>query len=409
MNKKRTYSKKNNFDPKWMGGNELKYVKQVLENKPFVRKNSFTDRLENVFKKKYKVKYAIAMNSGASCLHAAMHAVGVKPGDEIITSPYSVLWDASIALIMGANVKFADVKYSTHNIDPEKIEKLITKKTKAIVPVSYHGLPCDIDEIIKIGKKYRIPVIEDNAQTMLGKYKNRYVGVQADMSMFSLERTKHISCHEGGLLLTNDKKLAEMARKFGGGGFKNLTADKSKMAAIIPSEFQSPDFKRHDSLGLNYRISEFCAAIATAQFEKVEQKVKLRRDIAKLYNNVFKNFPQFEIQFVPQFYKSSYFTFAVKSPFSKLKEWKKFYNFHLRNKGDDFYAMMAPVYSEGVMKKLGFEKKYKNKCIITEKIQPRAMLFKTNYRSLKEASKYIKILESSLVKFYNGNSKKISL
>ena len=85
-----------------------------------------------------------------------------------------------------------------------------------------------------------------------------------------------------------------------GGGFGNLTADKSKMAAVIPLEFQSPDFKRHDALGLNYRISEFCAAIALGQFEKVEKKVKIRRDIAKLYLKTFKKFPQFEPQSVPK-------------------------------------------------------------------------------------------------------------
>ncbi len=394
---------RNFFDPKWTKGNELKYVKQVLENKSSVRKNSFTDRLEKAFKKKYKVKYAIAMNSGASCLHAAMHAVGVKPGDEVITSPYSVLWDAGIALIMGAKIKFADVKYETHNIDPKKIEKLITKKTRAIIPVSYHGLPCDLDEIIKIGKKYKIPIIEDNAQTMLGRYKGRYVGVRTEMSMFSLERTKHISSHEGGLLLSNSKTLTEKARKFGGGGFKNLSADKSKMAAVIPLEFQSPDFKRHDALGLNYRISEFCAAIALGQFEKVDQKVKLRRDVANLYSKVFKKFPQFQPQYVPKFYHHSYFTYSVKSPFSKLKDWKKFYNFHIKNKGDDFYAMMSPVYSEKIMKKMGYEKKYKKLCPVTEEIQPRSMLFKTNYRSLKEARKFTSILEINLKKFFNDN------
>ena len=142
--------------------------------------------------------------------------------------------------------------------------------------------------------------------------------------MFSLERTKHISCHEGGIILTNSEEMATKARKFGGGGFKNLTADKSKLAAIIPSEFQSPDFKRHDELGLNYRISEFCAAVALAQFEKVEEKVKLRRQIADLYINLFKKFDNFEFQQVPEGYKHSYFTFCVKSPFEKLEDWKSF-------------------------------------------------------------------------------------
>ena len=384
------------MDPKWTSGNELKYLKQVLDNAKEVRDNAFTDRLESAFKNKYNVKYAIALNSGASALHAAMHAVGLKAGDEIITSPFSVLWDAGIAIIMGANVKFADVKYGTHNIDPKNIEKLINKKTKAIIPVSYHGLPCDIDEIISIGKEYKIPVIEDNAQTMLGEYKGRYVGVDADFAMFSLERTKHISSHEGGILITNNDDYATKARKFAGGGFKNLTADKSKLVAKIPLEFQSPDYKRHDYLGLNYRISEFCAAVALAQFELVEEKVKIRRDIAKIYSELFSEFPEFEPQEVPTGYVHSYFTYSVKSPFKNLEDWKKFYTNHVKNGGDNFYAMMSPVYSEEIMKDLGYLDKNLKKCLITEEIQPRCMLFKTNYRSIDQAKKFIEKIKVSI-------------
>ncbi len=368
----------------------------MLDNAKEVRDNAFTDRLESAFKNKYNVKYAIALNSGASALHAAMHAVGLKAGDEIITSPFSVLWDAGIAIIMGANVKFADVKYGTHNIDPKNIEKLINKKTKAIIPVSYHGLPCDIDEIISIGKAYKIPVIEDNAQTMLGEYKGRYVGVDADFAMFSLERTKHISSHEGGILITNNADYATKARKFAGGGFKNLTADKSKLTAKIPLEFQSPDYKRHDYLGLNYRISEFCAAVALAQFELVEEKVKIRRDIAKIYSELFSEFPEFEPQEVPTGYVHSYFTYSVKSPFKNLEDWKKFYTNHVKNGGDNFYAMMSPVYSEEIMKDLGYLDKNLKKCLITEEIQPRCMLFKTNYRSIDQAKKFIEKIKVSI-------------
>ena len=384
------------MDPKWTEGNELDYLRQVLENSSEIRQNPFTDRLEKAFLHKYGVKYAIALNSGASGLHSALVACGVKPGDEVITSPYSVLWDAGIVLIMGAKVIFADIKYNTHNIDPVEVEKKITEKTKAIISVSYHGLPCDIDELCAIGKKYNIPIIEDNAQTHLGEYKNRLVGKDADFSMFSLERTKHISCHEGGIILTNNEKMATKARKFSGGGFKNLYADKSKLVAIIPSEFQSPDFKRHDELGLNYRISEFCAAVALAQFEKVEEKVELRRQIANLYINLFKKFDNFEFQEVPEGYKHSYFTFCVKSPFKKLEDWKSFYSYHISRGGDDFYAMMSTVYEETIMKKKKCYNKWKNSCPITESIQSRCMLFKTNYRNLDEAETQIKKLDESL-------------
>lgn len=387
------------MDPKWTEGNEYNYLKEVLENSDDVRKNPFTDRLEKAFSEKYKVNYAIAVNSGASGLHAAMVACDVKPGDEIITSPFSVLWDAAIALIMGAKVKFADVKYGTHNIDPKKVENLITNKTKAIVPVSYHGLPCDIDELNNLGKKYSIPIIEDNAQTHLGEYKGELVGTKSDFSMFSLERTKHIACHEGGVILTNNEKLATKARKFSGGGFVNLTANKSKLAAIIPQQFQSPDYKRHDMLGLNYRISEFQAAVALAQFEKVEEKVKIRRDIAKMYNELFLKFDNFEPQEVPKNYKHSYFTYSVKSPFKELDKWKSFYNHNVDNGGDTFYAMMSTVYEEIIMRKHKDYKYWKNSCPITEEIQPRCILFKTNYRSLEEAEKNIGILEKNLKSF----------
>ena len=390
------------MDPKWTSGNELNYLKEVLNNTDEVRKNPFTDRLEKAFIDKYNVKYAIALNSGASGLHAAMVACGVQPGDEVITSPFSVLWDAAIALIMGATVKFADVKYGTHNIDAQKVEKLITKKTKAIIPVSYHGLPCDIDELNELGKKYSIPVIEDNAQTHLGEYKGSFVGTKSDMSMFSLERTKHIACHEGGVILTNNEKFATIARKFSGGGFVNLTADKSKLAAVIPQQFQSPDYKRHDMLGLNYRISEFQAAVALAQFEKVEEKVKIRRDIAQIYNKLFSKFDNFEPQEVPKDYKHSYFTYSVKSPFKELKDWKSFYNYHIEKGGDSFYAMMSTVYEEEVMKKHKDYKSWKNSCPITEEIQPRCILFKTNYRSLEDAQKNISTLEKNLENYKFG-------
>ena len=147
---------------------------EILENTDEVRKNPFADRLEQAFKDRYDCKYAIALNSGASGLHAAMHAVGVGPGDEIITSPFSVLWFSN-CYINGSKCKICRCKYGliTLILKNQTINQL---KTKAIIPVSYHGLPCDIDEINKIGRENKIAVIEDNAQTMLGGYKNRLAG-----------------------------------------------------------------------------------------------------------------------------------------------------------------------------------------------------------------------------------------
>ena len=386
------------MDSKWTSGNELEYLKEVLSNSNEVKKNPFTDRLEDAFCKKYGVKYAIAVNSGTSGLHAALVAAGVKPGDQVITTPFTVVVDSTVPVIMQAEPIFADIDAETHNIDPNSIQERITEKTKAIIPVSHDGLPYDIDEVKKIADENNIIVVEDNAQAMLAEYKGRYAGKDANITMFSFERTKHVSTGEGGILITNDEDLATKARKFAGMGFKNLTARKSDLVAGVPLGYQTPTYERNDELGLNYRFNEFLAAIALAQFEIVDERVKLRRDIAKLYTEIF-NDTEFKTQRVPDGYVSSYFTYAVESPFDKINRWKDFHQHHISNGGDDFYAAMILTYEEPIMKKLGYYEKCKGTCPIAEKIQPKMMQFKTNYRTIEDAAKQADILKSSLDSF----------
>jgi len=386
------------MDPKWTSGNELKYLREVLSNSDDVKKNPFTDRLEEAFCNKYGVKYAIAVNSGTSGLHAALVAAGVKPGDEVITTPFTVVVDSTVPVIMGAEPIFADIDPETHNIDPKSIQERITKKTKAIIPVAHDGLPYDIDEVKKIADENDIIVVEDNAQAMLAEYKGRYVGKDANITMFSFERTKHVSTGEGGMLITNDEELATKARKFAGMGFKNLSARKSDLVAGVPLEYQTPSYERNDAVGLNYRFNEFLAAIALAQFEIADERVKLRRDIAKLYTEIFTN-TNFKIQKIPEGYVSSYFTYAVESPFKKINEWSNFHKYHINNGGDDFYAAMILGYEEPIMKELGYYEKCKGTCPVAEEIQPKMMQFKTNYRTLDGARKHIEKLKCSLDEF----------
>ena len=386
------------MDPKWTSGNELKYLREVLSNSDDVKKNPFTDRLEEAFCNKYGVKYAIAVNSGTSGLHAALVAAGVKPGDEVITTPFTVVVDSTVPVIMGAEPIFADIDPETHNIDPKSIQERITKKTKAIIPVAHDGLPYDIDEVKKIADENDIIVVEDNAQAMLAEYKGRYVGKDANITMFSFERTKHVSTGEGGMLITNDEELATKARKFAGMGFKNLSARKSDLVAGVPLEYQTPRYERNDAVGLNYRFNEFLAAIALAQFEIADERVKLRRDIAKLYTEIFTN-TNFKIQKIPEGYVSSYFTYAVESPFKKINEWSDFHKYHINNGGDDFYAAMILGYEEPIMKELGYYEKCKGTCPVAEEIQPKMMQFKTNYRTLDGARKHIEKLKCSLDEF----------
>ena len=150
------------MDKKWTSGNELKYLKEVLSNE--TKSTPFTDRLEKAFCKAYGVKYAIAMNSATSAIHTALHVLGIKEGDEVITTPYSVIMDASIPVYMGAKPVFADIEYDTHNIDPKSIEKKISSKTKAIIAVHLAGWPCDMDPILDFAEKHNLYIIEDAAE-----------------------------------------------------------------------------------------------------------------------------------------------------------------------------------------------------------------------------------------------------
>lgn len=255
------------------GGNELFYLKKVLNGESGPH-GTWVTSLEQEFLKIFPGKFAIAMNSGTGTLHSALEAVGVGYKDEVITPALTVFMDTSTILHSNAIPVYVDVDRETFNISPKEVEKAITNKTKAIIAVSLYGLPHDITELNKISKKYNIPIIEDHAQTMLAKYKEDIVSVSNGLSSWSFESTKHLSSGEGGVLVTNNEKFAEIARKVSGQGYKNLNPSGGTIKFGKSENVQNPMYKRHDTLGWNYRMNEFTAAIALAQLEQIEEKVK---------------------------------------------------------------------------------------------------------------------------------------
>ena len=236
-------------------GNELKYVTDVLdsENRES-RSNPYVGRLEDKFSKSIGAKYAIAHNSGTATLHTCLAAAGVGPGDEVISPAHTVIMCTFAILHQNATPVYADIEPDTFNIDPDDIERKITKRTKAIIAVHMHGLPCDMTRIMNIAKKHNIVVIEDSAQCVMGSINGKYTGLLGDMASFSFETKKHLSAGEGGMVITNNKKYATVVRKVGGLGYKTLAADQA-LRAILPEEFQNPNYKRHDTVGWNYRMN----------------------------------------------------------------------------------------------------------------------------------------------------------
>tara|TARA_B100001123_G_C15202769_1_gene984048 strand:- start:73 stop:1257 length:1185 start_codon:yes stop_codon:yes gene_type:complete len=390
------------------GGNELTYLKKVLNNqKP--KSGTWNAELEKKFSKKFKSKYAIAMNSGTATLHTALEALGVKAGDEVISPSLTVIMDTTSTLHANAIPVYADVDKETYNITASEIEKKITKKTKAIIIVSLYGLPCDMGSIMKLSRKYKIPVIEDHAQTVLAKVKNKIVGVSGDFASWSFETSKHISSGEGGILLTNKKTLAERARKISGQGYANLNADGGEIKFGNNKKFLTPSFARHDTLGWNYRMNEFTAAVALAQLEKVEEKVEQRRYVASKFTEVIENFNTLKLQHIPNGYTHSFFTLACTLENKKIK-WEDFrdkFNFY---GGDSFYAAWQNPYKEklitnGVFKKRNFDiyKKIDYKNISNpnaETLQQKIIQFKTNYLKETEVKKQQEALLKTL-KYFN--------
>jgi len=392
-------------------GNELKYIKMVLDSESWsATTGNWNQTLEGTFAKKFCAKYAVAMNSGTSTLHAALEAVGVGPGDEVISPALTVIMDTTATIHANAIPVYADINPETFTIDPKDIEKKITDKTRAIIPVSLYGLPPDYDPIIKIAEKNDLAIIEDNAQCFLSTYKGRMTGTIGHMASYSFENTKHLSCGEGGILITNDEQYAKTARKIGGHGFKNLKASEGRVR-LNQDIFQNPNYKRHDTLGWNYRLSEFNAAIAMAQLERLDELVQMRIQSAQIFIEVMKGCEYLIPQATPAGYTNSYYTLGViYNGMEKIGvSWEEFRRSYINAGGDGIYGAWAVAYLEPVIAERKFTSRcpwvYDNVyyhpglCPVAEQVQPRLMQFKTNYRDLNLAKQKAEILRGVIEKF----------
>jgi len=378
-------------------GKELEYVLQALDSDNSEnKKKPWNQRFEEKFCEVMQVKYAITCNSGTSGLHAAMVAAGVRKGEEVISPALTVIMDALAILHVGGTPVFADVDPGTQNIDPEDIARKITSKTKAIITVSLQGLPVDMDPIMDLAEKHNLVVIEDSAQTMLGKYKGSVAGTTGHIGVFSFENKKHMTCgSEGGMIVTNDEKLAEQARKFAGIGYKHMTA-RAGRTSLTMATVQDPDYERFDTVGLNYRMTEVSAAIGLAQFERIEAIVARRKAVAKFFYEAIGDCDWMVPQEVPERYEHSYYNYSVQYYGNETAgiPWKDFYNRYIKMGGDGFYGACKIPYLEPVFKDFEVNGvKYQiGLCPVAEKIQQKIMQFKTNYRDLDVARKKAEVL-----------------
>ncbi len=234
-------------------------------------------------------KHAVAISNGTAALHAACMAIGLKPGDELITTPITFAASANCALYCGAVPVFADINEKTYNIDPDSVEAHITERTKAVVAVDFTGQAVELDRLRDICEKHGLILIEDAAHSIGTKYNGRQVGSIADITTFSFHPVKTVTGGEGGAVLTNSDALYEkllLARTHG------ITRD----PALMSKEPDGPWYYEMVNVGYNYRMTDMQAALVVSQLDKLETFAKRRKEIVARYDRAFSGLPQLFVQ-----------------------------------------------------------------------------------------------------------------
>jgi len=254
-------------------------------------------------------KYAVAVSNGTAALHVACLAAGIGEGDEVITTPITFAASANCVLYCGGTPVFADIDPDTYNISPEELEKKITSRTKAIIPVHYTGQPCDMDAILEIAHKHNLLVVEDGAHALGAVYKGKKIGSIADMTCFSFHPVKPVTTGEGGMIVTDNEELYRRLVLYRSHG---ITRDKDMMQqyeeqlqqSSDPALQEAADMLRGDvidpggwyyqqlELGYNYRITDISCALGASQMDKLDRFLERRRQIAKKYDEAFADIPQ---------------------------------------------------------------------------------------------------------------------
>ncbi|MBW4593912.1 MAG: DegT/DnrJ/EryC1/StrS family aminotransferase [Brasilonema angustatum HA4187-MV1] len=260
-----------------LDGNEKKYLFECIETGWISSEGSFVKQFEEQFAASVGCKYAIAVCNGSVALDAAVVALGIGSGDEVIMPTFTIISCAAAIVRAGAVPVIVDCDPHTWNMDVNQIEDKITARTKAIMVVHIYGLPVDMDQVLNLADKYGLHIIEDAAEMHGQTYKGRPCGSFGTISTFSFYPNKHITTGEGGMLLTNDQKLAERCRSL-----RNLC-------------FQPQKRFVHEELGWNMRMTNLQAAIGVAQLERLDEFVARKRRMGQIYTELLATVPDIQL------------------------------------------------------------------------------------------------------------------
>jgi len=318
----------------WIDENDISAVADVLRS-DWLTTGPKVEEFEAAFTDLIGVKEAVAVSNGTAALHAAMYAIGIESGDEVIVPPMTFAATANGVIFQGGIPVFADVDSDTLLIDPAQVEGKITPATKAIIAVDYAGHPCDYDALQDIADRRGLILIADACHALGAQYKGRNVGTLADLSIFSFHPAKHISTGEGGMITTDNLDLARRMRIFRNHG---ITTDHHQR------EEQGSWFYEMVDLGFNYRLTDIQCALGISQLKKLPKFLDRRHQIAGRYNSAFADLPEIVPLAVTQGTLHAYHLYVVKIEFEALRIDRTELFMKLREKGIGVNVHYIPVH-----------------------------------------------------------------
>ncbi len=303
-------------------------------------------------------RYAVAVPNGTAALYLAYRAIGLKEGDEIITTPNTFAATTNMAIECGAKPVFCDIRLDTYNIDENQIERLITPRTKAIVPVHFAGHPCEMDKIHQVAKKHDLLVIEDACHAIGAVYKDKKIGSFSDLIIFSFHPVKPITTGEGGAILTDNKEYYETMLRL---RIHGIAKNQIKQQEIGNWHYEARD------LSFNFRITDIQCALGTSQLKKLGKMQQKREAIARKYFEALKNVPGIVLPTNSNNIKHSWHLFVVRFKNSQIR--KAMFK-HFQDNGVGVQVHYIPVYQHPYYQKIGYQslklentEQYYNTCL----------------------------------------------
>jgi len=285
-----------------LGEEEKQLISQVIES-GWVSQGPKVAEFEEIFARYVGARHAVATTSCTTALHAALSVSGIGPGDEVIVPSLSFIATANSVLYCGATPVFVDVDPETCNIDVQKIEETVTRKTRAIMPVHQMGLPADLDPIKKIAEKNKLLIIEDAACAIGSAYENTKIGGHGNIACFSFHPRKIITTGEGGMITTDDPTIAERLRRFRHHGMSVSDIERHMANSVI--------IETYPELGYNYRMTDMQAAMGIGQMKKLSFLLDARKQMARMYDNELGKIPHIRIPQVPSYARHNYQSYWI--------------------------------------------------------------------------------------------------